>query len=95
MDMMQCPHCRAQNSVKRESCYQCNGQLRGAPKTPAPEGAHTCATCSRAAIYAPPGHRLSTDQVWCTVKSQALASAKVADECFAEAFVWSRSEILG
>ena len=95
MQMMQCPHCRAQNSVKRERCYQCRADLREAPKAAEPVQGPTCSTCSKAAIFPPPGQRLSTDQVWCTMKCQALASAKVADSCFSEAFEWNRTDVLG
>jgi len=94
MEMMECPHCRARNSAKRQYCYQCDGDLRGEPKKQAGKYIPTCATCSFAAIFPPPGLRLTPDQVWCTQKNQALAAAKVADNCFSEAFGWNRSEIL-
>jgi ribosomal protein L40E len=93
MEMMQCPQCGARNSVRREYCFECKGGLRGEPKE-APDSAPTCAICSHAAIFPPPGQRLTPDQVWCTKKGEALASAKVADNCFSQAFGWNRAEIL-
>jgi len=94
MEMMECPHCGARNSAKRQYCYQCDGDLHGQPKKEVAGYMPTCAVCSHAAIFTPPGLRLNPDQVWCTKRSQALASAKVADDCFAEAFGWHRAEIL-
>ena len=95
MEMMRCPHCGADNSTKREYCYQCQGDLRGAPKPgQAPGYVPTCATCIHAVVFPPPGHRLGPDQVWCSKKEEAAPSAQVAGDCFGEAFGWGREEIL-
>jgi NMD protein affecting ribosome stability and mRNA decay len=94
MEMMKCPHCGAQNSVKRDICFQCEGALRGEPKKGTRESIATCAHCSHAAIFPPPGQRITPDQVWCTKKEEAVASAKIAGDCFSEAFGWRRAEIL-
>jgi len=94
MDMMACPHCGARNSAKRQYCYECSGDLRAEPKVKVADGTSTCVVCAHASIFPPAGHRLSSDQVWCTKTDQALTSTKVAESCFAEAFGWNRSEIL-
>jgi len=94
MEMMQCPHCGAQNSSKREYCFQCEGELRGEAMKETRGYVPVCANCLHAAIFPPPGQKLSPDQVWCTKKGEALASAKVADNCFVEAFTWNRADIL-
>jgi len=95
MEMMPCPHCGAENSTKREYCYQCQENLRGAPKA---DKGHdyvpTCATCIHAVVFPPPGQRLSPDQVWCSRKEAAVSSAQVAGDCFEEAFGWAREDIL-
>ena len=99
MEMMSCPHCGAQNSSKREYCYQCEGDLQ-APPAPAPEQKQkrdyvpTCASCALAAIYAPPGVQLSTSEVYCTKQEKAVSADMVAGSCFSEAFGWRRDEIL-
>jgi NMD protein affecting ribosome stability and mRNA decay len=94
MEMMKCPHCGAQNSTRREYCFQCEGALRGEAKNQSRDSVATCAQCAGAAIYPPPGRRITPDQVWCTKKEEAVPSAKVADDCFSEAFGWHRAEIL-
>jgi hypothetical protein len=94
MEMMKCPHCGAQNSVKRDYCFQCDGALRGEPRKQPTEYIPTCANCSNAAIFPPPGQRLARDQVWCMKQELALPSSKIADDCFVQAFGWNREEIL-
>lgn len=97
MEMMACPHCGAQNSTKREYCYQCEGALRGEPKTQTKAPAEyvpTCANCAQASIFPPPGHRLAPSQVWCLQREEAVASDRVGGECFTEAFRWQREDIL-
>ena len=93
MEMIGCPHCGAQNSSKRAYCYQCEGELRGAPKK---ERGYvpTCASCSLAAIYSPPGIRLGGTEVWCTRQEKAVSAEMVAGNCFSEAFGWRREDIL-
>jgi hypothetical protein len=95
MQMMNCPHCGAANSVKREYCYQCDGDLRGQPtKTADLEYVPTCGNCSYAGFFPPVGHRIGPDQVWCTKKDEAVAATQVAGECYVEAFGWKREDIL-
>ncbi len=95
MAMMRCPHCGVENSTKREYCYQCQGNLHGAPKPEAPQGyVPTCATCIHAVLFPPPGRRLNADQVWCAHKEEAVSSAQVGGDCFGEAFGWAREDIL-
>jgi hypothetical protein len=95
MEMMLCPHCGAGNSTKREYCFQCEGALRGEPKkAEVHEYVATCVNCSHAAIFPPPGHKLTPDQVWCMERDESVPSAKVAGDCFSEAFGWRREEIL-
>ncbi len=95
MEMMSCPHCGAQNSTKREYCYQCQRDLRGQPKD---EKTHdyvpTCASCVHALISAPLGRQLAGDQVWCTRREEAVNSARISGDCFEEAFGWKREDIL-
>jgi NAD-dependent SIR2 family protein deacetylase len=96
MQMVKCPHCGAENSSKREYCFQCNGALQGAPAK-ADEGrgyVPTCANCAQAAIFPPPGHQLTPDEVWCTEQERAVPSGQVAGDCFSEAFGWKREDIL-
>jgi len=97
MDMMQCPHCGAQNSSKRDYCYQCQESLHAPPKAAA-GGGHdyvpTCANCSHAAVFPPAGKRITSDQVWCTERDEAVQASQVAGDCFSEAFGWRREEIL-
>ncbi len=95
MEMMSCPHCGTDNSTKRDYCYQCGGDLRGAPGTPGDlEYIPTCASCSRAAIFPPAGKILAQDQVWCTDRDEAVPASQLAGECFEEAFTWKREDIL-
>lgn len=95
MEMMSCPHCGAQNSTKREYCYQCDGALRGPAKEQKErDSVATCSTCAHASVFPPPGHRLAQDQVWCTQREKAVPAAMVSGDCFAEAFGWRREEIL-
>jgi len=94
MEMMKCPHCGAGNSTKREYCFQCEGDLRGEPKKDVEGYIPTCANCSHAAVFPPPGFRLAPDQVWCMKQDTIVASGKIADGCFSEAFGWNREEIL-
>jgi hypothetical protein len=95
MEMMDCPHCGTQNSVKRDYCYQCGGELRGEPSTTADlEYVPTCANCARAAIYPPAGQQLAPDQVWCMERDEAVPAGQMAGECFVEAFGWKREDIL-
>jgi hypothetical protein len=99
MEMMQCPHCGAGNSVKRDYCFQCQGALRGEAK-PAGAGGEehglvpTCARCVKAAISPPLGRQISPDEVWCTEQDEAVPASKVAGDCFQEAFAWNRGDIL-
>ncbi len=94
MEMMSCPHCGAQNSSKREYCYECGGDLRGAPKKDEPDYIPTCANCAHALISAPLGKHIGPDQVWCGKTDEPVASSQVAGDCFDEAFTWKREDIL-
>lgn len=94
MEMIPCPHCGAQNSTKRDYCYQCQGDLGGGAKKDAPDYIPTCGSCSRALISAPLGRQIAGDQVWCTERGEAVGSARVAGDCFEEAFGWKREDIL-
>jgi hypothetical protein len=95
MEMMDCPHCGTQNSVKRDYCYQCGGELQGEPNTTADlEYIPTCANCARAAISPPAGQGISPDQVWCMERDEAVGSAQMAGDCFAQPFGWKREDIL-
>lgn len=94
MQMMKCPHCGAENSSRRDYCYQCDGELRGEPKARPADGAAICSACAHAAVFPPPGQRLRPDQVWCTQKGETVASARIADSCFSQAFGWHREDIL-
>lgn len=95
MEMMSCPHCGAQNSTKRDYCYQCQGDLRE-PGRPGVQHDYvpTCASCARASISAPLGRRLAPDQVWCLDRDEPVGSSQVGGDCFAEAFGWRREDIL-
>jgi hypothetical protein len=93
MDMMKCPHCGAANSTKREYCYQCEGALKGMPKVERDYVA-TCGSCSHAAVFPPPGQRITPEQVWCTLREEAVPCSMVSGECFEQAFGWNRAEIL-
>ena len=58
MEMMACPHCGAQNSTKREHCYECQGDLHSSAKGSASaqhDYVPTCASCARASVSAPLG----------------------------------------
>lgn len=101
MEMIRCPHCGAQNSAKRQFCYQCEASLRPAPGEEAPpqpkqkrDYVPTCASCSLAAIYAPAGVKLKPSEVYCTKREQVVPADMVAGDCFSEAFGWRREEIL-
>ena len=94
MEMMACPHCGARNSTKREYCFQCDGALRGEAKKEGLDYVATCVNCSHAAIFPPVGQQLTPDEVWCTKQDAKVASAKVAGDCFSEAFHWQREDIL-
>ena len=96
MDMMGCPHCGTSNSTKRDYCYQCGGDLHGAPSsnTANLDYMPTCANCSQAAIFPPAGHIIAPDQVWCMERDEAVPSAQMAGDCFQEAFGWKREDIL-
>lgn len=93
MDMVACPHCGTQNSSKRDYCYQCNGALRGEKKESQRGYVPTCASCSQAAIYAPRGHKLIRNEVWCAKRERPVPADMVAGECYSEAFGWKREEI--
>ncbi len=95
MEMMDCPHCGTANSVKRDYCFQCNGDLRGKPNTTADlDYLPKCADCSHAAIFPPAGHRISPDQVWCAINEEAVGSTRMACDRYEEAFGWKREDIL-
>jgi hypothetical protein len=95
MEMMDCPHCGTQNSVKRDYCYQCGGELQGQANTTAElEYVPTCATCARAAISPPPGKQITQDEIWCMEREEAVPSGQMAADCFEEAFGWKREDIL-
>jgi hypothetical protein len=99
MEMMQCPHCGAGNSVKRDYCFQCDGSLREEARPPEEKGEQqglvpTCARCAQAAISPPLGKQITRDEVWCMEHEEAVPSGKVGGDCFREAFGWSREEIL-
>ena len=96
MEMMQCPHCGAQNSTKREFCYQCQESLQGPPKADKGERDYvpTCANCAQAAIFPPAGQHLTPEQVWCTSRGESVPSDQIAGDCFEEAFGWRREDIL-
>jgi len=95
MQMMDCPHCGAANSVKRDYCYQCNGDLRGQPsKAAGLDYVPTCNNCLHAGIFPPAGKRIGPEQVWCAQKDVPVGSAQMAGECYEEAFGWKREDIL-
>ncbi|UCC67296.1 MAG: hypothetical protein JSV79_09185 [Armatimonadota bacterium] len=95
MEMMSCPHCGAQNSAKRDYCYQCQGDLHGqGQKEGNRDYVPTCATCAHAAVFAPLGKQLAADQVWCSKRDEAVRSSQIAGDCFEEAFGWKREDIL-
>jgi hypothetical protein len=95
MQMMDCPHCGAANSVKRDVCYQCNGDLRGEPSKSADlDYMPACKDCSHAGIFPPAGQRISAEQVWCMRKDIAVGSTQMAGDCYEEAFSWKREDIL-
>ncbi|MFB3880356.1 MAG: hypothetical protein ACE149_03785 [Armatimonadota bacterium] len=95
MQMMNCPHCGAPNSVKRDVCYQCSGDLRGQPsKVAGLDYMPTCKDCSHAGIFPPAGQRISAEQVWCMLKDVAVGSTQMAGDCYEEAFAWKREDIL-
>lgn len=102
MEMMECPHCGAQNSVKRDYCYQCQEALHDEAHAqpahlqadPQRDYVPTCANCARAAIFPPLGKQIAPDEVWCTEREEAVPSAQIAGECFEEAFGWKREDIL-
>ncbi len=95
MQMLNCPHCGTANSVKRDYCFQCDGNLRGAPNTTADlEYVPTCASCVNAAIFPPAGVKLNPDQVWCAERDEAVAASRMGGDCFSEAFSWKREDIL-
>ena len=63
MEMMACPHCGAQNSAKRDYCYECQGDLRSPAKASTQHDyVPTCASCARALISAPLGRQLAGDR---------------------------------
>ena|GEM_PF-1395343 len=95
MEMMDCPHCGVKNSVKRDHCFQCNGELRGGPNiTSDLEYIPTCADCSRSAVQAPPGGILNPEEVWCLDRDEPVPSAQIAGDCFQPPFGWRREDIL-
>ena len=95
MEMMDCPHCGERNSTKRDYCYRCNGDLRGAPSATADlDYMPTCANCAHASMTAPVGEQLGPDQVWCSDRDEAVPSSQMAGDCFTEAFGWKREDIL-
>ena len=95
MEMMICPHCGTENSTKRDYCYQCSGELQGAPNVGADlEYVPVCAKCSRAAIFPPAGQTITSEEVWCIERSGAVPSTQMAGDCFDEAFGWKREDIL-
>jgi hypothetical protein len=93
MAMMKCPHCGADNSEKRDYCYQCEGELRGKAKE-SHGYVENCRSCSKANMFPPPGTVVTRDQVWCLDKGQVVSATMVAGACFEEAFGWSRDKIL-
>jgi hypothetical protein len=95
MQMANCPHCGTANSVKREYCYQCSGDLHGEPSKSAElEYIPTCNNCSHAGIFPPAGKRISPEQVWCGRKDEAIEASQMAGDCYEEAFGWKREDIL-
>jgi hypothetical protein len=96
MEMMQCPHCGAGNSVKRDYCFQCQGALRGEAKPAEDQRGYmeTCARCAQANIHPPLGKQIGPDEVWCMEKEEAVPASKVAGDCFQEQFAWNREDIL-
>ena len=95
MEMMSCPHCGTENSTKRDYCYQCGGELQGAPSATADlEYVPTCANCSHAGIFPPAGQTITPEEVWCTDRNEAVPSTQMASDCFDEAFGWKREDIL-
>jgi hypothetical protein len=95
MEMMDCPHCGERNSTKRDYCYQCDGDLRGAPSGTADlDYMPTCANCAQASMAPPPGEQLGPDQVWCSDREGVVPSFQMAGDCFTEAFGWKREDIL-
>lgn len=95
MEMMDCPHCGNANSVKRDYCYQCGGDLQGEPNTTADlEYIPTCGTCARAAISPPAGQAVSQGHVWCMERDEAVPVGQMAGDCFAQPFGWKREDIL-
>lgn len=108
MEMMECPKCGAQNSVKRDFCYECQQPLRGEAAeqplqskaaSPPQEGEQrdyvpTCANCAHAAIFPPLGKHLTPNEVWCTEREEVVPAAQIGGDCFSEAFSWKREDIL-
>lgn len=95
MRMMKCPRCGAENSVRRDHCYQCGAPLHSSEPQPAElDYVPTCANCAHAAVFPPPGKNLKPDEVWCMKQDAPVPAAQVAGDCFEEAFGWKREDIL-
>jgi hypothetical protein len=95
MEMRPCPQCGAENSTRRDYCYQCGGSLRGEPSQASTvDYVPTCANCSHAAVFPPPGHQITSEQVWCTKQEGPVPSGQLAGDCYEEAFGWKREDIL-
>jgi hypothetical protein len=95
MDMMNCPHCNAVNSSKRDYCFQCNKNLHGKASQSADlDYMPTCGNCAHAGIFPPAGFVIGPEQVWCMKQDVAVGSTQMSGDCYEEAFNWKREDIL-
>jgi hypothetical protein len=94
MKMVSCPHCGADNSEKRDKCYQCEQDLAAPPKPKTATGLEH-KFCVRATPYPPPGKKLGPDEMWCADFDKPVKSDEDGPaECFKSAFKWERTEAL-
>jgi hypothetical protein len=100
MVLKECPGCGAHNASERAVCYVCGAALAAdavlsqEPAAPQPQ-AGTCVDCAHITCFPPPGKHIGKDEVWCTQRSEAVATDQPTCGSFAPAFGWSRDQTLG
>jgi len=98
VEMMRCPSCGSDNSVKRTICFSCRQPLSSAPLSHqdvvATGNIEACKHCAHAGLFPPSGQKMSPQQVWCNKEGVAKAGNSPPGKCFQPCFGWSAFEAL-